>query len=600
MSTDQSISIWHLLWQMIRYAPRLYALDTLFWLFIMGLPILPGIIIREFFNQLSGESQLDWSGEVLIGLLLAGGLGRIIAIILGRITKTQHRFLMSGLVRRNLFAQLLKQPGAEPFSVHDTAQETTSTGEIISYFREDAHQIENNVVATNEILGEGVFAGIALIILLNVNARLTLLVVLPIIAIAFVIQQAEKRLKQYHRRSRHATQNVTGFIGETFSSVQAIQVAGAEDSILNHFRDLNNQRHRQMVRDQVFSTAIDSLLENLTTVGTGLILLVAAIAITQGAEPLTVGDFALFVYYLVLVTDFLWFLGTFLALSKQTEVALERITSLLKPNYSSQDHSIVQHHSLYLPTIGGRKPTLPNINPSTDCPQLEALTIRGLSYQYPSSNTLCAQSDNLPGIFDINLTLEKGSFTVITGRIGAGKTTLLQVLLGLRAMQKGTIEWNGELIHDPASFFVPPRSAYTPQVPHLFSNTLKENILMGWDENFLDAAIYSAVFEQDLASMPHGLETVIGTKGVRLSGGQMQRAAATRMFVRRPELIVCDDLSSALDVETEHQLWSRLLATRHDCEWNPTCLVVSHRPSVLRQADQVMILEDGRSLEVKG
>lgn len=599
MSTNQSISIWHLLWQMIRYAPRLYALDTLFWLFIMGLPILPGIIIREFFNQLSGESKLDWSGEVLIGLLLAGGLARIIAIILGRITKTQHRFLMSGLVRRNLFSQLLKQPGAEPFSVHDAAQQTTSTGEIISYFREDAHQIENNVVATNEILGEGVFALIALIILLNVNARLTLLVILPMIAIAFVIQQAEKRLKQYHRRSRHATQNVTGFIGEIFASVQAIQVAGAQHSVLNHFRDLNTQRHRQMVRDQVFSTAIDSLLENLTTIGTGLILLVAAIAIIQGAEPLTVGDFALFVYYLVLVTDFLWFLGTFLALSKQTEVAFERIASLLNANYSSNHNPIVQHHSLYLPAIGGRKPTLPKVNRATDCSALEALTIRDLTYQYPSSNSGGARGTK-QGIFNINLTLEKGSFTVITGRIGSGKTTLLQVLLGLRPMQKGRIEWNGEPISNPAHFFVPPRSAYTPQVPHLFSHTLKENILMGWNEDFLDAAIHSAVFEQDLASMPYGLNTVIGTKGVRLSGGQMQRTAATRMFVRRPELIVCDDLSSALDVETEHQLWSRLLATRHDCEWNPTCLVVSHRPSVLRQANQVIILEDGRSREMKG
>jgi len=94
--------------------------------------------------------------------------------------------------------------------------------------------------------------------------------------------------------------------------------------------------------------------------------------------------------------------------------------------------------------------------------------------------------------------------------------------------------------------------------------------------------------------MPHGLNTKIGTKGVRLSGGQMQRAAAARMFVRRPDLIVCDDLSSALDVETESQLWSRLLATRNNQKWTPTCLVVSHRPWVLQQADQVIILENGK------
>ena len=87
-----------------------------------------------------------------------------------------------------------------------------------------------------------------------------------------------------------------------------------------------------------------------------------------------------------------------------------------------------------------------------------------------------------------------------------------------------------------------------------------ENILLGIKENsdVLMEAIRLSVFEQDLAQMPNGLETVIGPKGIKLSGGQMQRAAAARMFVRQPDLLVMDDLSSALDVETEEQLWNRL------------------------------------------
>jgi len=309
------LSFWSLLGKLIAYAPTLYALDTLFWFFIMGLAIIPGVIIREFFNQLTGESQLDWSPFVLIGLLLAGGMGRIIAIILGRITKTQHRFLMSGLVRRNLFAELLNKPGAESLSI-DQDQKTTATGEVLNYFREDAKQIEDNVVWTNEILSDGIRAIASFIILLTVNVRLTLFVFLPLGAIAIVIQQAEKYLKKYYRRGRQATQQVTGLIGEIFASVQAIKVASAENSVLNQFRELNNQRHQKMVQDQVFSTAIDSLLENLTTIGTGLILVVVAFSLSQGMEPIAVGDFALFVYYLAFVTDFLWSLGTFLATSK--------------------------------------------------------------------------------------------------------------------------------------------------------------------------------------------------------------------------------------------------------------------------------------------
>lgn len=119
------------------------------------------------------------------------------------------------------------------------------------------------------------------------------------------------------------------------------------------------------------------------------------------------------------------------------------------------------------------------------------------------------------------------------------------------------------------------------------------------DERALEQAIALAVFEQDIAAMPEGLETMIGTKGVRLSGGQQQRSAAARTFVRKPELLVFDDLSSALDVETEQRLWSRLFAIRDqpgqldEADWQPTCLVVSHRESVLQRADQIIRLEQG-------
>jgi ABC-type multidrug transport system fused ATPase/permease subunit len=187
----------------------------------------------------------------------------------------------------------------------------------------------------------------------------------------------------------------------------------------------------------------------------------------------------------------------------------------------------------------------------------------------------------------VTLTVARGSFTVITGRIGAGKTTLLQSMLGLLPAT-GTIKWNGQVVQDPAAFLVPPRTAYTAQVPQLFSDTLEENILLG-AEGDLDEALRLAVLEDDVAEMPDGLATRLGSRGVRLSGGQIQRTAAARMFVRRPELLVCDDLSSALDVETEQLLWSRVLSDR-----TRTVVAVSHRRAVLERADQIVVLRDGK------
>ncbi|MUL35001.1 ATP-binding cassette domain-containing protein [Gloeocapsopsis dulcis] len=584
------VSIWQLLWRMILYTPRLYLADTILWLFIMGLPAIPGLLVREFFNTLTHDSQLNLSPQTLVALLLATGLARILAIFTGRVTKTQHRFTMSSLLRHNLLAQLLQRPGAQPLSTNHKV-DPVSPGEVLSYFREDANQVEDNVVGTNEILGEGVFALIALVILLSVNVWLTLFVFLPLVAIAIVIQRAETRIKRYRRASRQATQNVTGLIGEIFSSVQAIQVAGAEQPVLVRFRQLNQQRQRLMVQDQVFTAILNSILQNLVSLGIGLILLMTALS--GSAIEISVGDFALFVYYLSFVTEFISSLGSFLALSKQTKVSFERMGSLVQDDGVVTATSLVAPQPLYLDDLWGQKPQLPLVvQPYRDAQSyLNELKAVNLTYFYPGTNQ---------GIVDINLTLQRGSITVITGRIGAGKTTLLRVLLGLLPKQAGTIYWNGKEVTDPTNFFVPPRSAYTPQVPQLFSGTLQENITLGWQQGNIEQAIALAAFDRDLATMPEGLETVIGNKGMRLSGGQLQRAAAARMFVHQPELLVFDDLSSALDIETEQLVWSRLFAastaeaTQHTPQWQPTCLAVSHRHAVLRRAGRVIVLAEGR------
>ena len=165
-------------------------------------------------------------------------------------------------------------------------------------------------------------------------------------------------------------------------------------------------------------------------------------------------------------------------------------------------------------------------------------------------------------------------------------------MLGRLPADVGSIMWHGAAVDDPATFMVPPRAAYTPQVPRLFSLTLEENLLLGLaiGEEELDRAIYTATMEEDLAAMPNGLQTMVGPRGVRLSGGQVQRSAAARMLAREPELFVFDDLSSALDVETEQKLWDRLFGDTATA----TALVVSHRRPALRRADRVIVMRDGR------
>jgi ATP-binding cassette subfamily B protein len=257
--------------------------------------------------------------------------------------------------------------------------------------------------------------------------------------------------------------------------------------------------------------------------------------------------------------------GWLLTSLRQWEVSFARLQALL-PNAPTE--TLLRQRPI--DWLSDRSAAPPPVEASPAA--LVACTATGLTYRYPASDR---------GIHNISLHLPRGSFAVVSGRIGASKTTLLRILLGLLPTESGEIRWNGVLITDPATFFAPPISAYTPQTPRLFSDSLVENILLGLPETAVDlpGAIHQAVLEGDIAQMPAGSNTLIGARGVRLSGGQIQRTAAAGMFVRNAELLVFDDLSSALDVETERLLWERLFALPQ----RPTCLVVSHL--VIRHVD---------------
>ena len=264
-----------------------------------------------------------------------------------------------------------------------------------------------------------------------------------------------------------------------------------------------------------------------------------------------------------------------LAEYRQTGVSFDRLEGLMT---SAAPGSLVRHQRAH---ITGPLPEVP-YTAKTDAHRLDLVEVDGLTYRYGGDGR---------GIEGIRLRVPRGSFTVVTGRIGSGKTTLLKVMLGLLPRDAGEVRWNGEPVDDLAAFFIPPRSAYTSQVPRLFSEPLRDNILMGLPghRTDLDGAVHAAVLERDVEEMEDGLDTMVGARGVKLSGGQLRRAAAARMFVRDPELLVFDDLSSGLDVDTEQELWTRLFDRR-----DATALVVSHRRAALRRADHVVVLKDGR------
>ncbi len=577
---------WHVAMRLARSRPWLFTASFTLWVLFAFMPLATGLIIRAFFNTLTNAPS---TGNVwpLIGLLVGSEALRI-AVLLACMT-CWMTFWHAGetLLRVNLLQWLLNGPG--------TRLLPESPGEAVSRFRDDVFELMLFLDTWLDVTGVIVFSIVALAIMLQTSALITVVVFLPMIGIVAVTHIAGTRIRAYRVSSRATTGRVTGFIGELFGAAQAIKVASAERRVVEHFRVLSEARRKAALKDQLLTALLDSFNVNTVNIGIGLILILSARSMQSGS--FTVGDFALFTSYIGWVAALPRWVGRLLTRVKQVGVSIERMNRLLS---GAPDGRLVEHSPTYL---HGALPALPP-NDKTAAHRLATLEARGLTYHFPDIGR---------GIAGVDVQLERGSFTVITGRIGSGKTTLLRTLLGLLPREAGEIAWNGQPIDDPAVFLTPPRCAYTPQVPRLFSESLRDNLLLGATEEQADLAfaIRAAVLEQDIAAMPNGLDTLVGSRGVRLSGGQIQRAAAARMFARNAELLVFDDLSSALDVETEQTLWERLdeqlqianckLQIADDVAMQSTIynlqstiLAVSHRRAALRRADQIIVLKDGR------
>jgi ATP-binding cassette subfamily B protein len=549
---------------LIRALPVLFSVNVVLWAVFHVLPLYMGKAMAAAIGAIeSGDADLLVSSLLLAGAWL---LGRLLFFETAVVAYSHfwHRKIL--LMRRNLLEWLMTAPKARVLPKGSSAAVTT--------FREDVDQVANYMEDIVDVSGLVIFVWLAGGSLYAASPRLTFWALLPVAVALAVTLIARPYIRRLRERMRTATETVTTFIGDTFGAVETIKATHREAGILSHLKQINLLRNQAALRDTLLSELLRSFTRNMSHVATGVVLLLGANDLRNGT--LTVAELSLFLIFLPRVTGYMSWFVEMLAQYQGTHVSFGRMLDL---SGDATAADLLNGRSL---GFGDKsKPAEPESATSTG--GLDQLDVRSLTYTY---------ADDAGGISNVSFSLPRGSFTVITGRVGAGKSTLVRALLGLVPTQEGEVLWNGQEIEDRTTFLIPPRSAYTPQVPQLVSESLRRNITMGrpMTDEQVNKALSMAVMSHDVDRMEQGLKTKVGSRGIRLSGGQVQRSAAARMFATDADLLVFDDLSSALDIHTESALWERLFQQRADV----TCLVVSHRRPALIRADQIVLMSEGK------
>ena len=484
MSGRVAVPTGRLLLALGRYRSGAYVLMSITVIFVPYLwGVVPALLVRSVFDQITGAAPAGLNIPTLLALLLVGTMLVEASAFTGFWLEGRIIVNVETLLRRNLLAHVYTRPGARALP--------TSPGEALSRFRDDTQAVLRFLTYAPDIPSQIVVLAISLAVLAGINVWFTLAVFIPLLITIVAVNVATQYIRRYHQINREATAAVTATLGEIFGAVQSIKAAGTERHVMTFFDAVNERRRHASLRDLLVVQILNSFSANSANIAIGILLMLAAQVMQSGAQPLTVGDLALFVTYLTSLSGLIAFFGEIMTRYRQTEVSFQRLLALM-PDASPDE--LVRHVPLYLDSALPMLP--PQARQSTDA--LDTLVIEDLSYTFPGSDR---------GISGINLVLRHGEFTVITGRVGSGKTTLLRTLLGLLPRDGGEVSWNGRPVDDPRTFWGPPRSAYVPQAPRLFSELLRDNIVLGEDlpEAMVQQAVHQAAMEQDIAGFELGL-----------------------------------------------------------------------------------------------
>jgi len=465
---------------------------------------------------------------------------RIIATTASGVTAELRRNLVANLLRAR-WLYFVRQP----------------SGRFANAMGVEARRCADGYMVSANFLVFGIQSVIYLVVAFLVSWKIAALAAAVGAFVSALLYGFIRRSRQADRKRARRTQDMTVLLGDTLANIKPIKAMGRTDTFLGYI-DSRIQLVRKAIRRQLADReALSSLQEMLL-----VIFLALGFYFARGFWQVPVAE---------LVVSGLLLARTVSSLNK-VQKAHQRAVQY-EASFEHVRDIIAETAAMAEPVAGNPPP-----------PLTHGLTFEKVGFVY----------DDVPVFTDLDLFLPARRITVVTGPSGAGKTTLVDLLLGFLEPQTGRILVDdiplGEIDRQAWRRLI----GYAPQDLTLLHATVRENLTLG-DPEISDADIARALelasASEFVARLPHGLETQIGEKGLRLSGGQRQRISLARALAARPRLLILDEVTSALDAETERRICRNLGALRGE---ELTIIAITHRPVWLELADRLVEMEVGR------
>jgi ATP-binding cassette subfamily B protein len=462
-------------------------------------------------------------------------------------------------IRNDLFRHLEKQDSG--FYQH------YRTGDVMA-------RMTNDLNAVRMLLGPALmysantvfFTIFALYFLLHLSPWLTLVALAPMPLASIVVQYLGHRIHDRFERIQASFSEISSQAQENYSGARLIRAFAREESQIGLFEKLNRLYIARSLRLVQLMGMLWPTLEFILGVSMVITLLVGGHEVL--AKQISPGGFFAFYTYMILLTWPIIAVGWVVNLFQRGTASVQRIDELLQAEPAIDD-------SLADPAI------------KADAVLSGEIEFRNLNFSYGETAVLR----------DISLKIPAGSSLAIVGPTGSGKSTLANLIPRLFEAPEGSLLVDGRQVREYPLAVLRHNIGMVPQETVLFSDTIRENLAFGapcaGTDELLEAA-ETAHIRQEFEEFPKGFDTMVGERGTTLSGGQKQRAAIARALLRRPAILILDDALASVDTYTEE----RILGGLRSYTSASTTILISHRVSTVRNADQIAVLVDGRVVEL--